>query len=82
MKEKESKKKLTLGFFCIFSYLKSIINQFKMKKTVFIIACLMAVSTLQAQVAMSRYLTVKEGKMGKFMDLAAAKTKKYNSKKG
>ena len=53
-----------------------------MKKTVFIIACLMAVSTLQAQVAMSRYLTVKEGKMEKFMDLAAAKTKKYNSKKG
>ena len=42
----------------------------------------MAVSTLQAQVAISRYLTVKEGKMGKFMDLAAAKTKKYNSKKG
>jgi len=53
-----------------------------MKKTVFIIACLMAVSTLQVKVAMSHYLTVKEGKMGKFMDLAAAKSKKYNSKKG
>lgn len=39
-------------------------------------------TTTMAQVAMSRILTIKEGKQPKFMELAAKKTKKFNGKKG
>ncbi len=47
----------------------------------FVVAMLFATTTM-AQVAMSRILTVKEGKQAKFMELAAKKTEKFNSKKG
>ena len=53
-----------------------------MTRNLVVAAALLLTATLQAQVAMSRYLTIKDGKMTKFKELAALKTKKYNSKKG
>ena len=53
-----------------------------MKKSILFLAFSFLVTTLSAQVAMSRILTVKEGQNEKFMKLAAEKTQKFNSKSG
>lgn len=53
-----------------------------MKKLLLFLTVSFFVSSLSAQVAMSRILTVKEGKEKQFMKLAAEKTKKFNSKSG
>lgn len=53
-----------------------------MKKTMSFVVTLLLTTTTMAQVAMSRILTIKEGKQAKFMELAAKKTKKFNGKKG
>ena len=53
-----------------------------MKKTISFVVTLLLATTTMAQVAMSRTLTIKEGKQAKFMELAAKKTKKFNGKKG
>lgn len=53
-----------------------------MKKTMFFVVAFLLATTTMAQVAMSRILTIKEGKQVKFMELAAKKTKKFNGKKG
>ena len=49
-----------------------------MKKTMFFVVAFLLATTTMAQVAMSRILTIKEGKQAKFMELAAKKTKKFN----
>ena len=53
-----------------------------MKKSILFLAFSFLISTLSAQVAISRILTVKEGQQEKFMKLAAEKTQKFNSKSG
>lgn len=53
-----------------------------MKKTIFFVVSLCLTTTLTAQVALSRTLTIKENQQEKFYELAAKKTKKYNSKEG
>lgn len=53
-----------------------------MTRKLVVVVALLFTTSMNAQVAMSRYLTVKEGKMAKFKELAAQKTKKFNSKKG
>ncbi|MEN8811953.1 MAG: hypothetical protein ABF261_03265 [Candidatus Arcticimaribacter sp.] len=53
-----------------------------MKKTMLFVVAILFATTTVAQVAMSRTLTIKEGKQAKFMELAAKKTKKFNGKKG
>ena len=51
-----------------------------MKKTMSFVVTLLLTTTTMAQVAMSRTLTIKEGKQAKFMELAAKKLKNLTGK--
>lgn len=53
-----------------------------MKKSILLLTFSFLISSLSAQVAISRVLTIKEGQQQKFMKLAAVKTQKFNSKSG